>query len=87
MNTKDMACKIGGRLWRILFRSLGGVWGFCDHDTRTISIEKNSSNKMMLDAICHEVAHASFPYLTEDAISEFGSDLAQLLWKQGWRIR
>ena len=82
----NTACKIAGRLWRIVFDDLD-QWGYCDHKTRTITIEKNASDKMTLDALSHEVAHASFPFLTEDAIGDFGSDLARLLWKQGWRIK
>ena len=81
----NTACKIAGRLWRIVFRSLSSAWGYCEHDSRTILIEKNADAQTVLDAICHEVAHASFPYLTEDTIGSFGTDLARLLWKMGWR--
>jgi hypothetical protein len=82
---KIIVCKIRGRLWRVLFKRLSGAWGYCEHETRTITIEKNANEKMTLDAVCHEVAHARFPYLTEEEIEGFGSDLANVLWELFWR--
>lgn len=38
-----------------------------------------------LDTIIHEVAHAALPDHDEAFIEQFGTDLARILWRLGYR--
>ena len=45
--------------------------GICNYEQRKIIIRRNPS-RSFADVFCHELAHARFPDLTEDAVDEFG---------------
>jgi len=41
---------------------------------------------MLLDTLCHEVGHVRFPYLKEEEMEGFGTDLKNVLWAFNWRV-
>lgn len=84
---RDRSFKLRGRLWTLMFTPLGGPWGLCDHQRRRLTVERDASDQMKLDSIIHECAHAYFPYLVESEIEGFGTTVADLLWKIGFRYQ
>jgi len=63
--------------------------GSCDppqnKSPRRILIDKNLKERKMLEIICHEVLHGAFWDLGEPAIEESARDLAEILFKLGYR--
>lgn len=39
-----------------------------------------------LDTMCHEVLHASLPGASETEVDRIAGDLAEVLWKRGYRL-
>ena len=46
---------------------------------RVIRVRDDLDDKGTLEAACHEVTHAAFPFLKEEWVSEFARDQARLL--------
>jgi len=38
-----------------------------------------------LDTVIHEILHAAYPDLEEDAVGQTAEALAKVLWRLGWR--
>ncbi len=77
MKKKVIKKTINGKTWKILFGHAGktnGVDndGICDYDKRTILINPKSSRNL-LNVLSHELLHARFRDLEEDAIEEMGT--------------
>jgi len=86
MAKRAMRVTIGGRQWRIVFGKVKpSLCGECDYDTRTIRISDELEGVERLDTIIHEVAHAAFPIMAEESVLEFGSELAAILDRLGYR--
>ena len=78
--------KIAGRLWTIGEKPLGGKWGLTEWPERRISIEIDASDKMKLDALIHEVIHASCDnWIEDEKVEMIATAVAEVLWKWGWR--
>jgi len=65
------------------------VKGVCDKPTkkypRKIQIDKDLKGEEKLEVICHEILHACFWDLDEEAIDDAGKVLAEILYKLGYR--
>lgn len=77
MKKKIIRKSINGKTWKILFGHSGktnGVDndGICDYEKRTIFINPKSSRNL-LNVLSHELLHARFRDLEEDAIEEMGT--------------
>jgi hypothetical protein len=77
MKKKIVKKKINGKIWKIQFGHAGktdGVDndGICDYETRTIFINPKSG-RSFINVLSHELLHARFPDLEEDAIEEMGT--------------
>ena len=76
---------IGGRRWRIVVGGVGpGLCGECDYDARTIHIDESLRGGERLDTVIHEITHAAFPWLSEEAVEQFGTELAVALQRWGY---
>lgn len=77
--------KIGKKYWKIfstnsLPKNLDGT---CDKPCtvgRSIQISERLCGEEMLDTIIHEMMHARHWDLSEEAVTEFASDVARFLW-------
>ena len=80
-------CKIRGKIWEIVFVNLRKDWGDSDHPRagRKIRIATRAKGRLRLDTLIHEISHAGFPDLDEEAIDEYATDLARALWRLGYR--
>jgi len=79
---------VRGRPFTILTRKMKKFDGLCDHPATPypeIWIHSSLKGEPMLSTLIHEATHASFSDLSEDAVNEFGNDLAKILWQLGYR--
>jgi hypothetical protein len=79
---------IRGVEYTIFTKRMKAFFGLCDHPSsavREIWIKSNQTGKVMLDTLIHELIHASFPDLKEEAVLETASDIATVLWDLGYR--
>jgi hypothetical protein len=84
-----MRIKILGKYWN-LKRGHPGPQnnGLCDHpDTqnKTITVQKSLKDKDELRIILHELFHAMNWAASEEYVDETSTDVANILWKLGYR--
>lgn len=77
---------IGEQRWKIIRATLRGIFGDCDYGTRTIRIHKGLRGIDLLDTLIHELIHARWPDLHEDAVVEFSETLSGVLDAEGIRL-
>lgn len=85
-----MRARILGKLWTIQTdaRLPDGVYGDCDPPEtprRKIRLRKGMSERRMLEVLIHEVWHAADWSRDELFVSESARDMAEILWKMGYR--
>ena len=77
------------RGWKWIIRSsrrrLKNMWGWCDSDKRTIVLCRTLKGRRHLDTVIHELLHAAFYDLDEEAVRESATDIANVLWRMGYR--
>lgn len=82
--------KIRGKRYRLRFADLPPeLDGDCDNPAtkgKAIRINRKLRGLEQLDTIIHELLHAAFWDLDEQAILEAGTDVAKALWRLGYRI-
>lgn len=61
------------------------VNGKCVYSDKEIMIANGQSEFDELDTIIHEIVHAGCPFLIEDFVKEFSTDLANIMWQLGYR--
>ena len=63
--------KINNDWWLVLYCDLKhepGKYGDCDYDTRVIRIDNRLSKADKKLTLAHEIIHACYPQLTEEAV-------------------
>jgi hypothetical protein len=91
-----MRIRIAGKQWDLKFYpSLGRdsqgteYLGLCDNPelpNPRIKIKKGQKDKAEMSVICHEIGHASaYPLLSEEFCDQMGDDIAEVLYKLGYR--
>lgn len=63
-----------------------GLDGLCDHDDRTILIDRNLRPRERVVILAHEILHAACPKLTEQQVVAASTAIGSVLWREGWRI-
>lgn len=77
---------VGEKRWKIVRdKRLRDCLGICDYDQRTIRVCVTLAGIDLLDTLIHELIHARWPDLSEDAVEEFASTLAAIIDAQGFR--
>lgn len=77
---------IGDQRWKISrSRRLRQDDGQCDYAAREIRICSTLSGLDLMDTLIHEVLHARWPDLSEDAVEELATTLAGILDAEGFR--
>ena len=76
---------IGEQRWKIIRAALRGIYGDCDYGTRTIRIHAGLRGVDLLDTLIHELIHARWPDLHEEAVVDFSETLSGLLDAEGFR--
>lgn len=84
-----------GSYVRLVFVDPSEVWsdhGSGEYSARddepipTIRISSDIRGVSLLDAIIHECTHHLQPYLAEESVTEFASNLARILHQLGYRV-
>lgn len=71
---------VGDQLWRVRFGcQLRDADGICDYRTKTIRLRSGLHGAELLDTIIHELIHARWPDLHEDAVADFSETLSGFL--------
>lgn len=82
----DRIVTVRGQRWRMRFvPNLGDKAGECDYGSRILRIAQGQPEAEELDTVVHEILHAAYPDIEEDAIGETGEAIAKALWRLGWR--
>ncbi|NBW14550.1 MAG: hypothetical protein EBR82_41780 [Caulobacteraceae bacterium] len=76
---------IGEQRWKITRARLRGIYGDCNYATRTIRLHGGLRGVDLLDTLIHELIHARWPDLSEDAVVEFSETLSAVLDAEGFR--
>lgn len=80
---------IRGKSWNLRFCRLpNDRRGDCEspYDKgKTIRISKTLAGQEKLEVLLHEMLHAGVWDLSEEAVDELSTDMAQVLYKLGWR--
>lgn len=80
MARKRRTVYIGGERWKVAWDCrLRGVCGTCDYGTRTIQIGSGQDVRDTVDTILHEMIHARWPDLHEDAVCDFAETISGFL--------
>lgn len=61
------------------------AWGLAYPEEHRIVIDPDLVGKDLLEIGCHETAHVVCPYLDEATIDLLGKQLADVLWRIGFR--
>lgn len=81
-----MRIRIRKRWWKLLRGRMSHEDdGQCYPASREIIIRSNLRGERELDVLIHELLHASYGDLDEGAVEEAASDIARVLWREGYR--
>jgi hypothetical protein len=70
---------------RYRFKANPGVWGLAFPDQWRIELDPALDDKTLLDIASHEVTHVVIPDLDEAAVDRLGKQIADVLWRMGFR--
>ena len=59
--------------------------GECDYSARTIRIRASLQGEELMEVAVHEMIHARWPDLSEEAVMEFGQEISGTLYGLGFR--
>lgn len=81
------AVYVGDQRWRICrkAKTLPKWYGECDYETKTIRICRTLRGVDLMDTMIHELIHARWPDLAEEAVDEIATTLARILDAEGFR--
>lgn len=80
MARKRRTVYIGGQRWKVQWdQRLKDCYGICDYDTRTIRLRAGMDLADLVDTILHEMIHARWPDLNEEAVSDFAETMSGFL--------
>jgi hypothetical protein len=82
---KQRTVYVGEQRWKIIRKRLRDDDGQCDYRAKTISIADTIHGVDLLDTLIHELIHARWPDLSEDAVAEFSETLSGVLDAEGFR--
>lgn len=83
---KSFKTQLGDKTWSVVpTGDLPDCVGVCVHDERMIQLVSVQSDKTFLDVAIHESLHAVFPWMQEWSVNQTGTEIADLLWKLGYR--
>jgi hypothetical protein len=79
---------VRGLRWKIGKIRDKGERGACEAPSvpgREMDIPVHGGTRNDLDTLCHELLHAAYWDLDEEAVYETATDIAKVLWRCGWR--
>lgn len=80
---------VRGKRYELIRRKLNdGKIGWCDAPEasgKKIIVDSRLEYEQELEIFCHEILHAAFWDMDEEAIEETARDMARALWRIGYR--
>lgn len=76
---------IGDQRWRLERIRLRTDAGQCDYTAKKIRLCSSLTGVDLLDTLIHEMIHARWGDLSEDAVDEFSTTLAGVIYGEGFR--
>jgi len=68
---------IAGERWKVLWDCrLRDCYGLCDYATKTIKLRAGMDHADLVDTILHELIHARWPDLSEEAVVDFSETVS-----------
>lgn len=82
-----MRFRIGGRYWDFRFYRCRAKneQGWCDQDRKQILVDQKARGKRRLEICIHEMLHAADWHKSEEWVQDTGHELANALWRLGYR--
>lgn len=83
------AHRFRGRRWKIRWDQIPArenALGYCETPGQMIVIDPRMAGVGLLEVAIHESLHACLPDADEAAVTETAADVAQLLWRVGYRL-
>jgi hypothetical protein len=80
---RDFYANLSTGKWPVVVTPIEGAT--C-HSRAIVILPNNVASKDYLDCACHESLHASNPDWDEATVSRTAGDLAEVLWKIGFRL-
>lgn len=77
---------IAGRRWAWRYKAMRTLYGLCDYNSRTITIDTGQGGKTRLDSEIHEALHAIQAFATEEHTADAATTLAEILHGLGYRL-
>lgn len=78
---------VGDQRWKIEWDCrLRDADGLCDYTARTIKLRKGLAVADLVDTLLHELIHARWPDLSEDAVCDFSETVTGFLDACGFLI-
>ena len=86
-----MRVRVRGHDWDLIFeeRLASGAWGEMDTvgtPRKEIRIALQQSSLDVIDTLLHELLHAAYPDLDEDAVADGATDIAKVFYRLGVRV-
>ena len=63
-----------------------GCWGMAYPEKWLIELDPELDEKTLMDIAIHEATHVVLPVLDETAVDTLGKQVADVLWRLGFRI-
>lgn len=79
-------CNVRGQRYRVAWEHPTKAVGTCDPKNHVIQIKPNLGDDELLDTVIHELLHACYPDMGEDAIAESSRTITDALWRIGYRL-
>ena len=87
MKRRRRTVYIGDKRWKVEWECrLRDADGLCDYATRTIKLRRGMNVSDLVDTILHEMIHARWPDLHEDAVADFAETVSGFLDASGLLI-
>lgn len=67
------------------WKSSASVWGMAFPDERRIELDPRMDDRTLLEIAPHEVIHVIAPFLDEEAVTEIGRHIGDVLHRLGFR--
>ena len=77
--------RVSGQRWKIIRENQPGLWGECDNDEKRIRINPHLRTRKRLEILIHEMCHALFWDASEEAVTEAGKVMSEVLLADGWK--
>ena len=63
------------------------IYGLCEWEDKSISIDPRQTEKQLLNTIIHEAVHYALESCDEEVATAIGDVAGELVWREGFRLK